>query len=610
MNNRAFKQKKALLNRISEEIYYNLIDYVEEIYNGEYDLVITMARKFSDAYLALLPLAQSEYFGRIEQDHSRNIQTGAGNPRVISDRALDWVLADIQTMGGKTRFKKVRLVDDIIIHGTTMKNIKRKLEDAYKKACISDFQIDITAFAENMEGIVLNQKEINQNYIVKRCSPSGWKYLSGKIVDIMYLSGRPYTSYIPNARIMFHSASGQRIQELIAMKHMHNITDVSMSRNHCKTYAWIQESNEAFKICEVYRIYAFESLGEYVFVPMVSINPLSNEIMDKYISILHKCIQKEKQAHMDHVLASSRDEYKYRLIIYILSALVGWRFWENQLQADLNDCQYSELEEDYNFSSAFLRTSFDLNKEELISSTLSEINSAYKAQPEIVSSISLRDYDSDVKDLTSALNDLLQQTQNIPAEVLENSEIETPIIGKLLQINNRLDEERIRELSLHADVRKRMTGIPVVDLINEMKKAGYGIQKIYVSILYTVDFGKGSIIPCVFSKDNRKIYAEVLHAGEQNYRYYIDNYFPIMYSMYLLENEKEGEALLKCKNELWEYYKSLDEKKVFFEDDRTYLMSRSMKKDFEEVLIEEALAREDDSDLNEMIKKARNLTEE
>lgn len=97
---------------------------LKKMYNADYDVVILMARKDSNLYLALLPLLREEYLGSIEEGHKNKGDRAA---EVISDRAIERVLPDIKINGNKTKYKRILVSDDIIIHGTTIARIREKL---------------------------------------------------------------------------------------------------------------------------------------------------------------------------------------------------------------------------------------------------------------------------------------------------------------------------------------------------------------------------------------------------------------------------------------------------------------------------------------------------
>ncbi len=601
MEERLQKLKKRMLDRVSDRTYYGLIDYVGEIYSGDYDLVVIMARKFSNLYLALLPLVRKEYLGHFEDLRKRREEQRTA-ALVISDRALDVILADIREKKGGTRFKRVRIADDIIIHGTSMRNMKSRLETAFKEAGVTDFVVDITAYGVNLSGLDLRENEIKWEFAGEKFTSGSWRYLSGEIVDILYIMGQPYTSYVPNATILMDSPTGIKIGEYIKDSSLHEITDTSMKRNNCRAYVWAKKSENEFELCVTCRIYEFEELRKYILVPMVSINPIDELMIEKYISALEVYVRESQSNYMKQILTECSGEYKYRCIIYILSALEGWHFIEADIQAERSACRYDETEEKYNFLNAFLCSSEDSAKIPA-RRTLEEIDSLYIQNNWFAAETDFGKLDEDVADLEKELTKLTHQTTDMLQENLTN------LIGKYLHINSELDEEKLRNMEKDtiSTVRRRTTGLPLVSVIKRIEKMGNSIENIFYSVFCAIDFGKGSIIPKIFLNGSQKIYAAVLHPGEQNYRYFVDNYFPVMYGMYHLESELEDKAVIQAKETLWNEYKKIADNKMFWDSDRNYLVNISMRDEFEEILVNEAFMYKNPNELNEVIKEAQKL---
>lgn len=612
MNERLFQQKKNLLRRISSKTYYSLINYIGRIYNGEYDLVISMARKFSNLYLALLPLVKTEYFGSIDKEHKQKEQNqGIKTPIIISNRALDWILVDIKANKEKTRFKKILLADDIIIHGSTIKNIEEKLKHAYAEAGISEdnYLISITAYAENMDGLVLDPKAVDQKYMEK-CTRSSWKDISGQIVDILYIMGQPYTSYVPNARIKMESKAGKKITDLISQGKIKKFENKEAEKNNSRVYVSVLDSDDSFKICETYRIYAFDLLEEYVFVPMVSINPINENMLAEYISLLKVCLRENEKDYLQTILDSCRNEYRYFLVIYILSAISGWKFWQNNLELDPIDCKYNEVEEEFNFSCPFLRQKNDLEKETSIAKIFAGISEIYDKHYEEIQGVSLEKLDTDAKLLTEKISSLVCSRKKYSSSNISIANL-SRMIGKFLEMNGNLDEAGFQKEKADQTMisHKRMTGIPIVSLVKIMHDLTNDIESIFIAILEAVDFGKGSIVPHPFKSGSQIIYAAVLHAGEQNYRYYVDNYLALMYGMYLLELYQKDNLVQSSKEVLWqEYSRNMNEEEAFFyEYDKQYLIETSIKKEFEDVIVNEAFVNRSNPKIKEISAKVKEL---
>ncbi len=235
--------------------------------------------------------------------------------------------------------------------------------------------------------------------------------------------------------------------------------------------------------------------------------------------------------------------------------------------------------------------------------TLEEIDSLYIQNNWFAAETDFGKLDEDVADLEKELTKLTHQTTDMLQENLTN------LIGKYLHINSELDEEKLRNMEKDtiSTVRRRTTGLPLVSVIKRIEKMGNSIENIFYSVFCAIDFGKGSIIPKIFLNGSQKIYAAVLHPGEQNYRYFVDNYFPVMYGMYHLESELEDKAVIQAKETLWNEYKKIADNKMFWDSDRNYLVNISMRDEFEEILVNEAFMYKNPNELNEVIKEAQKL---
>lgn len=590
MNKELFELKRRVISVISEKTYYGLINFAEKIYNADHDIVILMARKASNLYHALLPLLREEYLGSIEEEHKNK---GGRAAEVISDRAIERVLTDIKINGNKTKYKRILVADDIIIHGTTIARIREKLQKAYAEAGIpeEEYQIDIMAYAENIDGIALNAKDIwNADTIVK-CSKSSWKKISNRIIDILHIMGRPYTSYVPNAEISMDSPQGKSIASYIQEGKIREIRDHNMQRRNVRVYVETRESGDAYAICETYRMYEYEYLKKYVFVPMIVINPINEEMLRRYIEILFKYLTEEGRAGIENMAWDFETEYPYRLAIYTLSSLAGWKFFEEALGQKADGCKYEVREEIMNFSCPFLRKFSDVGDVAKIAETFGEINIAYnKLKAEMVY-LEDQAMGEDVQQLKSEVDGIVKYVQKEGKE--EELEFSDDIIAKIMETNSRLDEEKfsVWKEEKRKEIRKRMKGISVANMYRQLKWKNESVEKNSKALIHAIDTGKGSIVPFTVKCSNQKIFISMLRAGEQNYRYYVDNYLPIMYGFYLLESmDLDQERQREQKEYLWSQYYKGNKMPLFGEMDKEYLMNNiSMNGEFEDVILDEVL---------------------
>ncbi len=130
MNEKLLQKKSILLKRISEREYYQLLSYVESIFLADADLIILLARKFSNLFDALLPLVIAENRIWIEKKYQEMVNRRGGKaPVIISSRALEYYEEDIKNH----TYESIMLVDDMIVHGGTLQGIYKKIFDMFEK---------------------------------------------------------------------------------------------------------------------------------------------------------------------------------------------------------------------------------------------------------------------------------------------------------------------------------------------------------------------------------------------------------------------------------------------------------------------------------------------
>lgn len=599
--------KKRVVSVISDKTYYGLINFAEKIYNADYDVVILMARKASNLYAALLPLVKEEYLGSIQEKHEKK---GDHVAEVISDRAMERVLSDIKYHKEKTKYKRILVADDIIIHGTTMASIREKLRMAYADAGVSEkeYQIDIMAYAENMDGIALNNEDICNSDTILRCNMSSWKKISSRIIDVLHIMGEPYTSYVPNAEIKMESSLGESIKTFIRAGKAEEIDDRNMFRRNVKTYVTTLEHENGYAICETYRIYEYSSLKKFMFVPMVTVNPVNENMLGRYMETLYDYMTAEGKKKIEKIVSGLESEYAYRVVVYTLSAIGGWNFFEKVLGQNAAGCKYDAEEEIMNFSCPFLHEFAELGDKVTIGETFKKMDEIYDSLK--AGMVCLEDciIGDDVRQLETEVNGILDYTKK--RENIGRQEVSDDIIAKILETNNRLDEGKFIdwEAKNRDKIRKRMKGVPVASTYKKLRQIDGGNGKNTKAIVHAIDTGKGSIVPFSIEYMNQRIFISMLRAGEQNYRYYVDNYLPIMYGFYLIETAHVGQAAEKENKEfLWDQYYKKSEMPFFGEKDREYLTNIvSMDREFEDVIIEEVL-HEDNTEIATEIEKINEI---
>ncbi len=592
--------KRAILDRMEEKDYNAMVKIMaDDIYNKvEYDIIILLARKCSNLYTAMLPLVKEECDGLIEERHSRlvNVQKNK-EPIVLTDRAIDWVIWNIRQSASDQSgtIRKILLADDIIIHGRTLSRIKGRLEKAFREMGIEDYKIDIATFAANTEELLINKEEICNLKDIRKCTISDWKLFSGQIVDTIYLMGQTYTSYVPKLRFRINSETGKMFSKYIAEKALPQITDHAREALGVKIYASIAESQEKYKLCESYRIYEFSNQGEYVLVPMVSLQAVDEGCLNQYIDILIESgvitQRKEQDRNLfEDFLKQCSGEYKYRLVLYSISAFAGWRFLKDCIGA--KDAQsydrYDQDVESYNFYAFGIKSYSQLQKEQADFAEISaKLEEKYCAMHPFKGEGNLTDViqDADVQELAVSLGKIIQENSN--------RKINIDVLGKLLTVNNKIDEEKYRASVKkdEKDIQDRVVGIPLMDIIQMLMNRGkMTLTSAFISVLKAIDYGRGSIVThCFMSSNGRRWYTSLVHAGEENYRYYINQYLPVLYGLSMIEFRSNRTPIEDEKKTYWEeFYKENPDLK-YLEADKEYLVQTRALQEMKDVVEYNAL---------------------
>jgi len=592
--------KRAILDRMEEKDYNAMVKIMaDDIYNKvEYDIIILLARKCSNLYSAMLPLVKEECDGLIEERHSRLVKVQKNKePIVLTDRAIDWVIWNIRQNASDQSgtIRKILLADDIIIHGRTLSRIKGRLEKAFREMGIEDYKIDIATLAANTEELLINKKEICNLKDIRKCTISDWKLFSGQIVDTIYLMGQTYTSYVPKLRVRIKSETGKMFSKYIAEKALPQITDPAREALGVKIYASIAESQEKYKLCESYRIYEFSNQGEYVLVPMVSLQAVDEGCLNQYIDILVKSgviIQRKEQERnlFEDFLKQCSGEYKYRLVLYSVSAFAGWRFLKDCIgakDAQSYDC-YDQDVETYNFYAFGIKSYSQLQKEQADFAEISaKLEEKYCAMHPFKGEGNLTDViqDADVQELAVSLGKIIQENSD--------KEIDIDVLGKLLTVNNKIDEEKYRASVKkdEKDIQDRVVGIPLMDIIQMlMNKGKMTLTSAVISVLKAIDYGRGSIVThCFMSSNGKRWYTSLVHAGEENYRYYINQYLPVLYGLSMMEFRSNSTPIEDEKRVYWEEFYKENADLKYLEADKEYLVQTRALQEMKDVVEYNAL---------------------
>ena len=563
---------------MSDRDYYDIAKFVEELYLMECDLIILMARKFFTLFLAFQELNRKKYkeLG-IEYDNKKKIITNVSLP--LYEEAIK-----------KGDYKSIVIADDIIIHGRSVSDIYERLKTLNSKS-----DVYIWSYLRNDEEKIFYDKIIDRfkaRYLVES---DYWKMISTKIVDSFYISGRPYISYLPYFMI---KGSWKDLLEKLAPQDCYQISNEVMRYHSVEGLLYTGKEIDLFrkqeycKICGV-RHYNYKKISKIVAIPYFCMDVISN---DTFFDLSNTLRNNEFSKEYLKLVAVNNGADNMRLveIEYSLS------YWMAMLMIDrLSICvdEWNYDVEEYSFLPEFI--SHDCCNESEIHEKLDKLNNGIKraiARPECLTD------NKDIALLVGRYRALREKYKEIYAKWNElnswNDEkfpLQKRFLEELLFVNGKIDEKRLRSqekvakkagtdspdfqdvlkelrdgngtehgkwLLAGQNKQKRLLGIPMTYLLQDMGEFFMETEKgkdslesyeyqTFANVLTITDSGKGSVMARIVK--NRQAsdlgyHESLLHAGEQNYVFFDNTYFPYMYALYLIEQSVSVEHEKRIKN--------------------------------------------------------------
>lgn len=559
-------KRERILRRISLEEYRELLGFVEKVYLSEYALKVLLARKCSNLFFALIDLVREEDGGRVRRLYEQKF-TEKNRPLIISDRALCFFRQSIK----EGNFPDILIVDDVMIHGKTVAQLYGKIKPLVEgKNC----NIDIWAYAANNDEVL--QEVLQKAKIDRQCEANERRVITDKIVDIFYLTGRSYTSYVPNDVLNINSVPGKAVEAFLHCPGVKRINNISQEEEDIFSYAWIDSENWKFSVFRSVRFYWNKELEKCVVVPMVSLMPVWEDVLSKYGNILKEFICED---YYEKVFLACR-ELSYRMIIYVVSALWGRFFFEKVLGCPVvGDELENPLEEEVNFGKVILnRERVKALKAEQIEEVLDSLEKVYQE----VDSATLLGLSPDFR--------ILREEAVLISKRGGDDEKSVRVMNFLHA--NAEKEERLWEENRHkeAGAAGRLDGYPlccIPDLFQDQCR-----REILMQILCAIDLGHGSIVAMVYETEAGFCYVSLLHSGERNYKYIEMRYFPFLYGLFEIEKEmrkrQQKEDGYK-RSFLEKYVKSAGKNCTeYAKEDLNKLCAMNVTKEYKSVLIRDA----------------------
>lgn len=282
MNN----SQKVFLEQFDQEIRKYIIEFCNKISEEQYDVFILLARK------AACFLSSLEDLGLITL-----------NGTVVSERILEY---DTEWLKEKDKSKKVAIIDDTIISGTSIYKIIGKLKD------IGVQDISVHAFCINDYWFVdeMLQDDENKNYLQQPCvkvdHTSSLRFCK-QIVNALSILPRPYNIDFPiyekikftknNYLAMLEDEHWKIINTATQLQAEYNINCISLNPKTSIVRKFNESLGADFKdiIFIKLRIYSEEKFekdekGQPKFmckvVPFVIINPIEINFADTLIETI------------------------------------------------------------------------------------------------------------------------------------------------------------------------------------------------------------------------------------------------------------------------------------------------------------------------------------
>lgn len=552
------KIRELLLHNISENKFFDICNFVEELYLMDYDILILMARKFFNLFCV---------FHEINCEKYRKLNIPYENHgRIITNRAIPLIKYNLQN----NKYKKVVVADDIIIHGRSIREVYDDL-----LALCPKLEVLLVSYVRNDHETSAYMDISERIYSRYLLDVHEWRELSDEVVSIFYMSGRPYISYLPYFLL---NVDWENLKNKLHKEDCLSIANGDMRRFEIRAFMYAGNEIEIFQklrccqICAI-RFYHYPKIEKVVAVPYFcmhimdedSVQNLSEFIRQKYFKADYLELLKNNNGADEMRIIELEYTFSAWMCMYLFNLIGISSVWKRDI-------------EEYTFLERFLSNETLTNQ---------EIQNRLDAIGCVISRLKVRDpyVNDDIKFLLEKCDELkkvykknycrwnkLNQWEDGMMSYLQR------FIDNYLAINGNLDEERCSEQYID---KKRLFGAPVSYLLNDItnflceldqgkRTKSYYIKLVFAAILTSIDSGRGTIVNKVATQHATQKYIEsVIYAGEQNYKFYDNTNFPIMYGLYLIEQEtKQRNIFSKTKKYkeimVKQFSDYLEQKQIFY----------------------------------------------
>lgn len=556
--------REVLQKNLSGRRVRDICDFVENLYLLDYDLMILMARKFFNLFCVFHELNCKKY-------QRMKIPYLQENKKIVTDRALPLLKSKI----GK-EYKKIVIADDIIIYGRSIKRVYDEIE----QVC-PDIDIYLTCYMMNHVDAQLQGSEsilrskVQYRYLAES---DEWKMLSDEIVQIFYLSGRPYISYLP-----YYTLKGDWSRQTGGFDddQVFHISSDDMKHYGIKSFMYTGSELEIFrrlpfvKTCCL-RFYYYKPIDKTVVIPYCSANvledtyleELSDYIRKRYFTRDYRMLLKENSnGHSMRVM-----ELEYTLSVWMAMFFFATRQVENY--------DWKRDIEIYNFVTEILP-----ENELQVGEIENAVNELMKFDYKEVAP-KTQAYDKVLEENFEELKKKYLRKANLWKKKTCNEVYESYIqrfLENYLKLNGDIDDKEVKKVSQNKDFDKRGRhyGLPISYILNSIKedyeKWGETTpekceKKCYAAILCAADSGKGTIVTRYLQ--DKGISESLIYAGEQNYKFYENTNFPFLYGLYIIEQEGKRDIMRKKRIFRMRFLQYLKANHIFYRWEETQQIIR------------------------------------
>lgn len=308
------KKIREEIENILQEDFDGIYVFFQNLFKNNYDIIVLMSRR-------CLVLCQIFMRFFILDDGLENNTT-----KVVSDQAIPYYMDDLNG-------NKIVIVDDILIHGRTIRKlyrfIKEKCDGLKPDIFVYMADTDIDCLSDELKRKVQSECVANKGE---------WRSLSNKIVCSIFAANEPYTSFVSS----YYGYGDKKIIDTLDENENLETINITGQMQKCYgvtakfMYEPFEERRDVFKWLsegEGIRVYWNERILKYTFIPYVFVRYMNLSecvaVCDKIADALPACMLEIKK-----ILKKKSDmliEYKMRLLTCILSN-VYWIDFKDRYQ--------------------------------------------------------------------------------------------------------------------------------------------------------------------------------------------------------------------------------------------------------------------------------------